>query len=556
MPDTTFIFDCIEHEGRNYFHIQTNYPKYRTLETDAPYFDDEEKLCNLYRDLPGSLLTVDALQYANATRENAALISKDFSKYKFTEKCDEAVRRLLGVESISLTPDSLFIPRCFKQSLLPHQEERLPRVLNSKKMLLAWRMGRGKTKAAIYCVCVWKERREINRTLIICPAALRRDVWEVQLQESTTLSFNIADGPKAQRLSCYASDSDITVISYEAAREDQKEIKKSGYDCFIPDESSLFKNSVTATYKALREIAPNPHHGIALNGTPIENHDDELLYQLLFLFPELDDYLFTSLSRYPGSEAKAEAMRLYLSDYLDMLKGESEWVAEPELVEVELSPLQRKVYTDLSEGVLSLSEDTDKDNALGLMVRLQQCVDDVSLIFDSYGEHDGKSAKFAWCKSYFEAIRASGKKVLFFTQYKVFAEKIARDLGTPIYAGTGRGVSKKSNRVSLQKFKQDPDCHAMVATKAAARGLNVPELDEIILIDFFWNPRLNEQIVGRGDRIDRTKPMTVKYLIAKDTFEISKYRRVEGKREEGDVTLQGLDDLFDQEGIAGLKSLL
>ena len=66
-------------------------------------------------------------------------------------------------------------------------------------------------------------------------------------------------------------------------------------------------------------------------------------------------------------------------------------------------------------------------------------------------------------------------------------------------------------------FKSDAEI--MIATEAAAEGINLQFCSLVINYDLPWNPMSVEQRIGRIDRIGQKKDMNIYSLATKDTME-------------------------------------
>ncbi|KAF2158098.1 hypothetical protein K461DRAFT_290349 [Myriangium duriaei CBS 260.36] len=63
----------------------------------------------------------------------------------------------------------------------------------------------------------------------------------------------------------------------------------------------------------------------------------------------------------------------------------------------------------------------------------------------------------------------------------------------------------------------------VISTKAGGQGLNMQDANRVIIIDYGWNPSLEEQAVGRAYRLGQKKDVFVYRFIAAGTFEDKLY---------------------------------
>jgi DNA repair protein RAD16 len=74
----------------------------------------------------------------------------------------------------------------------------------------------------------------------------------------------------------------------------------------------------------------------------------------------------------------------------------------------------------------------------------------------------------------------------------------------------------------IEKFKSNSDCHVFLASlRATCNGLNLTEASEIIFLDLWWNPMVEQQAIGRAYRLGQKLPVNVSKLVIQDTIEVN-----------------------------------
>ncbi|KAK2739213.1 hypothetical protein FQN57_006656 [Myotisia sp. PD_48] len=83
------------------------------------------------------------------------------------------------------------------------------------------------------------------------------------------------------------------------------------------------------------------------------------------------------------------------------------------------------------------------------------------------------------------------------------------------------GSMKPADRNNaVMEFTDDPHCKIMlVSLKAGNSGLNLVAASQVILLDPFWNPYLEDQAIDRAHRIGQIRPVKVHRLLIKATVE-------------------------------------
>ena len=71
----------------------------------------------------------------------------------------------------------------------------------------------------------------------------------------------------------------------------------------------------------------------------------------------------------------------------------------------------------------------------------------------------------------------------------------------------------------------------LLSTKACGVGLNLQGANRVIIMDFLFNPQVEEQAIGRSYRIGQRKPVFVYQLVTGHTFESAMFQKTVFKRQ-------------------------
>jgi SNF2 family DNA or RNA helicase len=83
----------------------------------------------------------------------------------------------------------------------------------------------------------------------------------------------------------------------------------------------------------------------------------------------------------------------------------------------------------------------------------------------------------------------------------------------------GKTQLKHKNKV-VDDFQHDENTRVfLISLKAGGTGLNLTAADYVYLIDPWWNPAAEAQVIGRCYRIGQDKPVIAYRMICKDTLE-------------------------------------
>jgi SNF2 family DNA or RNA helicase len=81
-------------------------------------------------------------------------------------------------------------------------------------------------------------------------------------------------------------------------------------------------------------------------------------------------------------------------------------------------------------------------------------------------------------------------------------------------------LTQKKREECLNSFKNDPKQGVLLGSlKATAVGLNLTEASEVIFIDMWWNPAVEDQAIARVHRIGQTRDVNIIRFCIKNTVE-------------------------------------
>jgi SNF2 family DNA or RNA helicase len=213
-----------------------------------------------------------------------------------------------------------------------------------------------------------------------------------------------------------------------------------------------------------------------------------------------------------------------------------------QVVEVELTPAQKAVYTQLQIAAraevdaMKESGGAARMRVLTALLRLRQACCDLRLLG---GESPGSSAKLdALLELVGEAVDG-GHRVLVFSQFTAMLDLIAPALDEAGFAWCRLDGSTKDRAAVVEKFQSDPAIPVfLISLKAGGTGLNLTAADTVIHFDPWWNPAVEAQATDRAHRIGQTNVVTSIKLIARDTVE----HRVIAMQEKKRALISGLLD--------------
>ncbi|KZF22107.1 hypothetical protein L228DRAFT_239121 [Xylona heveae TC161] len=130
--------------------------------------------------------------------------------------------------------------------------------------------------------------------------------------------------------------------------------------------------------------------------------------------------------------------------------------------------------------------------------------------------------------------RKDGQKTIVFSQFTSLLDllEVPVDRNGWGYRRYDGSMTAKHRHQAVIDFTDNPDCTIMlVSLKAGNAGLNLVAASQVIILDPFWNPYIEEQAIDRAHRIGQMRPVQVHRILVKDTVEDRIIDLQEKKRE-------------------------
>jgi len=171
----------------------------------------------------------------------------------------------------------------FKGTLKPYQIEAVEKMVDVKRILVAYEMGLGKTPMTIAAVETLREQGQITKpVLVLCLASLKYQ-WQKEVAKFSDQTAVVIDGPASRRHDQYSSlgTNSYVVMNYEQILNDFEHIKHLQFDAIICDEATAIKGFKAKRAKKVKELAKDIPVRFALTGTPIENGRPEEIFSIM-----------------------------------------------------------------------------------------------------------------------------------------------------------------------------------------------------------------------------------------------------------------------------------
>jgi SNF2 family DNA or RNA helicase len=178
----------------------------------------------------------------------------------------------------------------FKGTLKPYQVEAVEKMVEKKRILVAYEMGLGKTPMTIAAIEQLRDDGQVNQpVLVLCLASLKYQ-WQKEITKFSDSTSIVIDGTPKVRQGQYAeADShEYIIMNYEQVVNDWDSVKDRSFSAIICDEATAIKGFRAKRAKLVKELSKNLQVRFALTGTPIENGKPEEIFSIMqFVDPKI-----------------------------------------------------------------------------------------------------------------------------------------------------------------------------------------------------------------------------------------------------------------------------
>lgn len=454
---------------------------------------------------------------------------------------------------------------------------------------LADDMGLGKTIQLLSLLLKERECTEekTNPTLIIVPMSVI-DNWEKETQNfAPDLKISIHHGinraASKQVFLKHCLEADVVITTYSLAQRDEEIISAVPWRRIVLDEAQNIKNTEAKQTKSIRHIANEadkkasiPCHRIALTGTPLENHLQELWSIFDFLNPGLlgsknsfRTKFIVPIEKKEDEEVAQKLSKLVKCFALRRLKTDPEVVSDlPEKIEMEVTTsltdeqrvLYKKVVDEMMPTLDSSSGIHRKGLVLSTITKLKQICNHPTLYFKDSSPLEDRSGKLNRLEELLEVILAENDKVLIFTQYAQMGHLLQKHLkekyNQEVLYLHGSLTRKARDEIVTRFQKEDGPQMFILSLKAGGFGLNLTQANQVIHYDQWWNPAVEEQATDRAYRIGQKRNVQVRKFICKGTLEEKISKLLNRKRNLADQIVGSTKNYITQLSTNELKELL
>ncbi len=425
--------------------------------------------------------------------------------------------------------------------------------------ILADDMGLGKTVEVLAHIAVERaEKRLQHPVLVVAPTSVVPN-WRAEiarfLPDARVVSLTGSD--RSERFFAVANAT-IALTTYALLPRDIEHLAEQTWSMVIFDEAQAIKNPRAKA--ALASAQLRSAHRLALTGTPIENHLEELWSLFAFAVPGLlpERARFSRLFRTPiekhGDAARRAALAARIKPFL--LRRTKERVAQelPEKTEivqrVELSGPQRDLYETIRLTMHKRVRDEIARRGLGrsrivvldALLKLRQVCCDPRLLKLPAAEDVNESQKLDALLEMLDSLIEDGRRILLFSQFTSMLDLIKPELDKRKHAYVELRGDTRDRETPVARFQNREVPLFLISLKAGGTGLNLTAADTVIHYDPWWNPAVERQATDRAHRIGQDQHVFVYKLIAERTVE---ERILELQERKGALAASLFDDAAD-----------
>ncbi len=454
------------------------------------------------------------------------------------------------------------LPEGLQATLRPYQEAGFRWLAERAQMgvgaLLADDMGLGKTVQVLALLLHVAQRADSGPFLVIAPVSLLGNWAEEAVRFAPSLRVITFD-PKCPEALEEAGCGTLVLASYGQVTARLKDIAAHMWELLVLDEAQAIKNPDAQRSQAVCALKARTR--LCLTGTPVENSLLDLWSQMRFLNPGLFGTRAAFQRRFKRAKAEELALLRQSLSPLVLRRTKSEVLKQlPALTEtvdwVDFSAEERSLYESLRRAAVDklgeAGEGTDRISILAELTRLRRACCHGRLALP---EFTGSSAKLAAMAARVSELRASGRRVLIFSQFTDvldLAEETLREQNISWVRLDGSTPTAQRN-AAVRRFQQGKADAFLISLKAGGTGLNLTAADYVMLLDPWWNPAVEAQAAGRSHRIGQKQPVTLCRFMVRDTVEERILALHRDKKELAEQVLSGQAEAM---SLANLRVLL
>ena len=397
-----------------------------------------------------------------------------------------------------------------------HQRETASFLTLNKKSFCFNEQGTGKTASAIWAADYLMKQGKVKRVLVVCPLSIMDSAWRADLFSfAMHRTVDVAHGSKEKRKKIIAGGAEFIIINYDGIEVVKDEIAAGGFDLFIVDEATHYKNAQSKRWKTLNKLIKEDDWLWMMTGTPAAQSPVDAYGLAKLVNPlsvprffgawrDMVMYKVTNFTYKPKDTSKdtvfqalQPAIRFTKDECLDL----------PDMVYtkrfVDMTGQQKKYYETLRKQMIMevAGEQVTSANAAVNMNKLLQI--SAGAVYTDDGDHVEFDIKDRY-RALKETIDESSQKVLVFVPFRHTIDMLTSKLRNDgITAEVIRGDVPAARRTDIfDRFQTQPDPKVLVIQpQSAAHGVTLTAANTIV----WWGPTSSLETYAQANaRIHRS----------------------------------------------------
>ncbi len=409
--------------------------------------------------------------------------------------------------------------------LAPFQWAGVRYALDARAAFLADEQGLGKTVEALATL----EADGAYPAVIVCPASMKLG-WEREARRwlphrSIAVVQGRAPVPPA---------GEITILNYEIVAAHRVALARRGPRALVVDESHYCKNPHAKRTQAVRRLAEAVAADglrLALTGTPVLNHPEELIAQLRLIGRLQDFGSGARFAREFEGQRSEERLHWHLrrrcfvrrlkADVLPQLPAKRQVVVpialtnEPEyrLAENDVIAWLRSQPLDLTELGARIAA-TLRAERLAQLTTLQRLA---------------ARGKLAGALAWIDDFLASGEPLVVFARHVEVQRAVLRRFPEALHLLGEDTLARRQTSINTFQDRSGPPL-IVCANRVAAQGITLTRASNVCFLELEWTPAMHDQAEDRCHRIGQKDAVTAWYLLAADTIDETMATLIQRKR--------------------------
>ncbi|MGI8731469.1 MAG: DEAD/DEAH box helicase [Solirubrobacteraceae bacterium] len=409
--------------------------------------------------------------------------------------------------------------------LAPFQWAGVRYALHARRTFIADEQGLGKTVEALAAI----EADGAYPAIVVCPASLKLN-WEREAakwlphRSSTVIGGRAAVPPTGE----------LTILNYEIVASHREALARLRPRALVVDESHYVKNPQAKRTRAMRKLADAVVADglrLALSGTPVLNHAEELVSQLRVIGRLGEFGSGAQFARRFRGELSEERLHWHLRRRCFVRRLKSEVL--PQL------PAKRQVVVPVALGnerEYRLAEDDviawlrtqpldlrELDAKIAATLRAERLAQLGTL--QRLAARGKLPAALAWIADFLE----SGEPLVVFARHVEVQEAVLARFPSSAHL-LGRDSTARRDETVEEFQSADGPRLLIAATRVAAQGITLTRASNVAFLELEWTPAMHDQAEDRCHRIGQHDAVTAWYLLAANTIDETMATLIQRKR--------------------------